>query len=420
MTSFLEAIAHENYDDQRVLRRTLALAHTRLTDRFAGFMKAASTADDLQARSEFIADEATEIIKGAADDQGYTGDLDAAVLMKGFLEGLGVEVVTSRTASIHEARKPKLCPYHSEVVDISLAQGEPQAGFNAMAQHAWSDKHCQGGDYEGAGCNFKREMTTQSYWDDKAQKAEERKQEREEQATLEQPTFGTPEHDESEAPVPDEPTNSPEVVDTPAPSEGEGIGDNFAESAPEPEAAMSMAASRAPLGVGSREAAPQFNTTYEDGYRAGYSAGKQGLPYAGKDGTGNWRNGYGDGYHDAEDGNPPKVASTREADNALGLGGPSPKMDKRRWNPTREPIRTEGEDSPWPTHRKDITKKIIKDQGDRDNPSKLDEIGENTTERQDVTQGSGFNRGQQGGTFSGDQAKPVTAAEIVASYKRNL
>jgi hypothetical protein len=42
-------------------------------------------------------------------------------------------------------------------------------------------KHCKGDEYEGGKCNFKREFTTQSYWDEKKEQAEQRRQEREEQ-----------------------------------------------------------------------------------------------------------------------------------------------------------------------------------------------------------------------------------------------
>jgi hypothetical protein len=50
---------------------------------------------------------------------------------------------------VHESRKPKMCPYHSEVTDISLAAGDPQAGFNAMAQHAWSAQALPGRRVQG-------------------------------------------------------------------------------------------------------------------------------------------------------------------------------------------------------------------------------------------------------------------------------
>jgi hypothetical protein len=89
-----------------------------------------------------------------------------------------IEGVISKTA-----RRPKLCPYHSEVMDISLTSGDPQAGFNSMAQHAWGPQHCQGGEYESR-CNFKPEMVTQEYWDKKAEKAEERREQREQERQL--------------------------------------------------------------------------------------------------------------------------------------------------------------------------------------------------------------------------------------------
>lgn len=57
--------------------------------------------------------------------------------------------MTDKEASVKESRRPKLCPYHSEVMDVSLAAGDPQAGYNAMAQHAWGPKHCQG-EFDGS------------------------------------------------------------------------------------------------------------------------------------------------------------------------------------------------------------------------------------------------------------------------------
>ena len=44
-----------------------------------------------------------------------------------------------------------------------------------MAQHAFGEMSCRGSWEGGHRCNFKPEMTTQTYWDTKAEKAEERK-----------------------------------------------------------------------------------------------------------------------------------------------------------------------------------------------------------------------------------------------------
>lgn len=90
----------------------------------------------------------------------------------------GADAGGSTTSSFqHVARRPKLCPYHSEVVDVSLGAGDPQAGFNAMSAHAWGEQHCKG-NFEGS-CNFRPAMVTQKYWDDKRTEYDERRQQRE-------------------------------------------------------------------------------------------------------------------------------------------------------------------------------------------------------------------------------------------------
>jgi hypothetical protein len=71
-----------------------------------------------------------------------------------------------------------MCPFHKDVVEISLAAGDPRAGFDSMAQHWGGPRHCDGEGYEGGKCNFKAPMTTQAFWDEKAEKAEQKRQER--------------------------------------------------------------------------------------------------------------------------------------------------------------------------------------------------------------------------------------------------
>lgn len=74
-----------------------------------------------------------------------------------------------------EARRPKMCPYHKELVNASLQVGEPQ--YAAFAPLVGGDSHCGGG-YEDK-CNFKPPMVTQSYWDQKETERLERKEQRE-------------------------------------------------------------------------------------------------------------------------------------------------------------------------------------------------------------------------------------------------
>jgi hypothetical protein len=77
--------------------------------------------------------------------------------------------------SVKEARRPKMCPYHKELVNASLQVGEPQ--YAAFAPLVGGDSHCGGG-YEDK-CNFKPPMVAQSYWDQKETDRLERKEQRE-------------------------------------------------------------------------------------------------------------------------------------------------------------------------------------------------------------------------------------------------
>ena len=80
-----------------------------------------------------------------------------------------------REGSVKEARRPKMCPYHKELVNASLQVGEPQ--YAAFAPLVGGDSHCGGG-YEDK-CNFKPPMVAQSYWDQKETDRLERKEQRE-------------------------------------------------------------------------------------------------------------------------------------------------------------------------------------------------------------------------------------------------
>jgi hypothetical protein len=186
MTSLFSVIAHEDANDQSKLRQAMALAHQRVDDRFGAFVRKGSI-EDQGARYSLVEEDIRAVVAAACAQVGFA-DVD------GVLRSIGKNFISEPEArkvasTVHESRKPKMCPYHSEVTDISLAAGDPQAGFNAMAQHAWSGKHCQGEEYKGDKCKFKPAMTTQSYWDERAETLEQRRQdraEREEQQRLEQ------------------------------------------------------------------------------------------------------------------------------------------------------------------------------------------------------------------------------------------
>lgn len=228
MTSLFSVIAHEDANDQGKLRQAAALSAQRVEDRFGAFVRKGSV-DDQSARFSLVEEDVRAVVAAACEQVG--------IPVGGIYDAIAKNFVTAdatpqlRTAGVrHEARKPKMCPYHSEVTDISLAQGEAQAGYNAMAQHAWGANHCQGEGYKGDRCKFKPEMTTQSYWDGRAEKLEQKRQERaereeqlqQEQQVTELPEIETPAEvpDNTDAPVATEQTDIVEHNEPSAVGEG--------------------------------------------------------------------------------------------------------------------------------------------------------------------------------------------------------
>ena len=100
-------------------------------------------------------------------------EMDAAMkaMREDTFRGIGIPY----EGSVKEARRPKMCPYHKELVNASLQVGEPQ--YAAFAPLVGGDSHCGGG-YEDK-CNFKPPMVAQSYWDQKETDRLERKEQRE-------------------------------------------------------------------------------------------------------------------------------------------------------------------------------------------------------------------------------------------------
>lgn len=357
MTSLFSVIAHEDSNDQSKLRQAMALSSERVTDRFGTFVRQGSV-DDQAARYSLVEEDVKAIVVAACQQVGYA-DADGIykVIANNFVTGDATPQL--RTASVrHEARKPKMCPYHSEVTDISLAAGEPQAGFNAMAQHAWGEQHCQGSGYEGDRCKFKPQMTTQAYWDERAEKAEQRRQERaerEEQAQQEQPVVEL------------------NTVDF----EDEATQEEFIDGLAETD---SLDASEEPSAIG-------------------------------------------EGVAETEGQIPMSMAAKTAAE-------PSPKMDKRKWTPKTvvkdQPLKADDPDGKHPTKRKDLVAPINSPVDAPDNetwPPK--EIGEATTERQDVEKKwDGPNYSEQGGTHTENvQPKSLvskeTVREALAKFKRD-
>jgi hypothetical protein len=262
-----------------------------------------------------------------------------------------------KESSVRESRKPKMCPFHKDVVDISLNAGDPTAGYTAMAQHWGGDRHCEGGGYEGSKCNFKPQMTTQAFWDQKAEKAEEKRQQRLEQQ--EQEAVANPATDQDGDPIFD-PTLEEHLVD-------EGI-------VPETEGAEVI----------------EFPSSEPTAVGEGVDAAPEPLAVA---------------------------ASTKTADDGLGgKGTPSPKIDKRLWTPKTVPaLKGLDESSPNPSERIDPTEAI---EYEKSNKSELKNIDGGNTKRESLpsSDNAGFSSGGEDfgphtDTFGNKgQADPVTAA----------
>lgn len=196
---------------QRVAgRQAAAVAVKRAKDNFAVFLARASSVAEREARLQLIDDDLMQIVSSVAAE--YDADpMRLDQIVRDALTG------RDRIAKFVEARRPKMCPYHREVMDISLAAGEPTAGFNTMAQHAWGKNHCQG-EFDGA-CNFRREMVTQEFWDKKAEEAAERAQQRQQIDVQDGVGDALPDTIE-------QPEDEPVEVEAPAEFEGDEVSDD--------------------------------------------------------------------------------------------------------------------------------------------------------------------------------------------------
>jgi hypothetical protein len=399
MTSFLEVLAHEDDNDTRKVRQASTTAKIRSDAQFRAWIEGATSPSDQLARLSFVQEEIVGIAHVAADEFGVPGDTIARSVINSYRPVAD----NTREAAIHEARLPRMCPYHKDVVNISLAQGDPKSGFEAMAQHWGGPRHCEGDGYKGESCKFKPEMTTQSYWDDRKDQLEQKRQERaEREQAVEEPM-----EEELEAPVDDAPieNESPE-------SEGAEVipfptqqSDGGAQEAAEP---MSMAASTAgfqavaagPVGHGvPHPTTPGF--LWDAQLNKYVPAEKLSQPTQG------YLQRTPDGGMNAIPAEQPGAwAQARPgggfnayATDTTGLGGPEPKMDKRKWTPQTvgEP-KLEGDESRNPTKRKDIVQPVRP--SDEPGENNLKEIGENKTEHQDVTRDGGIDTPDQGGVWT--------------------
>jgi len=242
MTSFLDVIDADDRDQRVATRKASSVAKLRCDEQFGQWLGSADSLDDFNARLAHVADDITSIAAAAAEEFGAGVDIVGPAIVSTYTSRAASHFAPEqKTAAVHESRKPKMCPFHKDVVDISLASQDPRAGYDSMAQHWGGPRHCEGDGYEGSKCNFKPQMTTQSYWDDKATKAEERKQQRQEQAEqfvneeLESPVEALPDTDVAEFDETIEPaSDGAEVIDFPAQDAPEVV--------EEAEVPMSMAA----------------------------------------------------------------------------------------------------------------------------------------------------------------------------------
>lgn len=331
-----EHIAYTEQANRVEQRKALALARVRATHRFARFVQAGDTEE----RLALVAGDLQDTVKQACAEMDYP-----------HWEHIHEAIVAHLGGTVHDAiRKPKMCPYHREVTDISLAAGDPASGFSAMAQHAWGTNHCQG-EWEGK-CNFKPEMTTQTWWDHKAEQAEERRQERERQQEQERgvdPATGKPFGDE-DAGQGAQGAPPEEVEPIPAEAQGDSV---FREENADIDTDVHSERALEPAMAASREA-----------------------------------------------------EALKTVDVTQGGETPIPKMDKSKWTPENVTfIDAEMPGSPHPTRQQDIKEPT-------DFEADIDEQTRAVTESQDVTQEGGVGRQPgQGGTFPrGDQAPPVTSA----------
>lgn len=412
MTSLFEVDAADERHVRLASQKSVVAAKQRIDDYCGKWLRQATTQDELAERIDYVYPDILNLAKSACEEYGGSDE-----------EGVLESVLTSyaitpepKTASVHESRKPKMCPFHKEVVDISLASQDPRAGYDSLAQHWGGPRHCEGDGYEGGKCNFKPAMTTQTYWDEKAEKAEQRRQEREEQAQLE---VETPEIGEEVEPVTEEPAEV-ETIDSdgegaeviPFPSQEPVDAPEATETVEEP---MAMAASVEKLAPGKQHlpgASDKRNRQYEHIKEQLIEDGKS--EEEAKEEAARTVNKQRQEHGETKD------SKTADKD-VTGLGETETPINKDKWTPKNvQFIDVDDDDGPNPTRQKDIIEPIKPQQGTRFDPSKVTEIGEQVTERQDVTQDfSGTGSGPTKTFDKGDQADPVTAAKIPDDVDKN-
>lgn len=215
-TSVFQVLAADDSERRLSAHKAVVLSKTRVENEYGKFIAAhgASALDYLETEIAATVHIACAEV-GHADPQGTL-----EIVLSSYAPAPEPRVASMQ----HEARKPKMCPFHKDVVDISLAQGDPKAGFESLRDHWGGERHCEGNGYEGDKCKFKPQMTTQSYWDDRAEKSEQKRQERNDAAELEaqQPTEDSAVGDEgvTEPVAESEPMATEPIDDTPVNDSG--------------------------------------------------------------------------------------------------------------------------------------------------------------------------------------------------------
>lgn len=427
-----EVLAASEEDVRLSSRKALLLSEQRVNERLGKWLSQAN-AQTFDSVFSYTKDEFEGIVAQACEETGHGNPEAIAKTLEAHYRPLAdkkklpwddddddsdedenEDPASGKKSSTRTARRPRMCPYHNEVVDISLGSAEPQAGYNAMAQHAWGANHCQGGEYAGGKCNFKREMVTQSYWDDRQKNLDEKRELRQEQmgeVPLPQDTF------QEEMP---EDTIDQELVTEPTEELSEGFDGsndtmNPIDVEPISEFTMAMASNVSevtPLKEERDEVPDRVSASPKDQENNPSDqrdeSGKQvPCPQCGGDGktSNNQECSKCKGGGKVSDWGPStldnlnsKVAG--DGDNT-GLGGPSPKIDKSKWTP--ETVKKYDEESKeHPTKEKDPVVPIK-----AKNDDELEEIGEKTTERVDLPAGSEDKGGgfADGGETKGDKTK---------------
>lgn len=326
-------------------RKALALSQRRCELSFGSFLKSAKSFQDVEARLAYLDEDLKRVVIATCREVGCPREEDVYETILSSMnrfadicedcDGEGCKHChdTGKT-SARLARRPKMCPFHREVTDISLASGNPEAGFNAMSTQAFGDSSCRGG-FAG-NCNWKPEMVTQSYWDGKNKEVTEQRELRD----LESQSVSVDDFNQDDS-----------WDDSSMGEEGHDIDGELAE---------------APSAIASPEMAiAHISAGHKPGCECGFCKNKGKLP--GKDKT------EPDPTQTDEDSEEKEEADDFEPNNnkngsvhyaealetikLVERSGPSPKMDKKKWTPENLHFLDDvnSKDGPHPSETQDIT-----------------------------------------------------------------